>query len=600
MAQPNAQLRSAIDRFSAQSGVTGDQTAQLRGAFAADAGLLTRFNQLASAGQLNGFAIQAPGGPKNSAGTYDLQAGVVTLPAACFQSTGGIPTADLSATLHVQEMAVRFAHTPYKDEAGRQQAVTQGMLDNLQSSINSAPVLSQQIKAAATAHPHPHLQNFAISPPEAGLGGSYHGATKTMSLPASILQSDASGQIDRNNLTFTLGHEIQHGFNYASYVRSAADFDREVSRIAQDSNPVNDYTAAIGSRIQAARENEAKSHIGGWNALLSRQQENGPVTLADMYASSMRSRDFVEYDATTKQFSPKAGLTFNSDLTLSETPANVAAMGRLYFDKFPKGYPGVPVERTSTLGPHREADNINFSGMSAISRAITLDRTYAHPVNGVAPQMHIDMRQLRLDERLIERLGLDINVRPEERQAYYDTSQSPPVLKHFDHTKSGPSLNQHVPLEPGVQPSEAASSGRAVPSSPGHPDHALYSQIAGHVKQHDQTQGRTHAAASERLTASLLALAKDGGLARVDHVVFSAKHAHVAAGENVFVVQGRLDDPANLRVHMKTDDAVRMPVEASFAKVEAINERLVQQVDMAQQPGQVQSEQSKGPTLGGR
>lgn len=86
----------------------------------------------------------------------------------------------------------------------------------------------------------------------------------------------------------------------------------------------------------------------------------------------------------------------------------------------------------------------------------------------------------------------------------------------------------------------AKERGQSVPSSSDHPDHNLYSQIAGHVLEQDRLHGRTWDETSERMTASLLTLAKDNGLTQVDHMVFSVQAERVAAGENVFVVQGRL------------------------------------------------------------
>nr|WP_252255600.1 XVIPCD domain-containing protein [Lysobacter capsici] len=81
-------------------------------------------------------------------------------------------------------------------------------------------------------------------------------------------------------------------------------------------------------------------------------------------------------------------------------------------------------------------------------------------------------------------------------------------------------------------------------------------------------------------------------------MVFSTRNERVAAGENVFVVQGRLDDPAHLRAHMKTDEAVRTPEAASFEKVEAISERMARQMPQAQALGQMPEEAPKGSGMG--
>lgn len=595
MSQANAQLQAAIHRLAAQPGVTADQVAQLQAAINVDPDLLAGLNGVAQAGQLKDFAWPEPGIAPSPIGRYDLATGTVTLPASSFQATGTVPTADLAASLRVQAMSVQFAHGTYQDAAGTQQPISQDMLNNFQQAINDSPVLAQQVKAAATARPEPHIKHLAIASIESGLGGGYDGVSKTLSVPATILQSNANGRFDSDNLTFTIGHEVAHGFAYADYARALTKFDNDVIRIAKDANPINDYTGPIGERIQAARESEAQAQVAGWNALVSKHQQAGS-SLDDLYRSSKRTHDFIEYDVAKGQAVPKQGVVLNNDMTLSETPDNLASVGKYYFDKFPKGHAGVPVDQTATLGPHREADNINYAGRGAISRAITLDRTFAHAVDGVEPQMHINMAQLRLDERLIERLGLAIQVRPEERQPYYDTSQSPAALHHFDHTRSGPSQNQHVPLEPvhEVAPAPAKPSD---PTQPSHPDHRLYGQIRDLVRGQDQQHGRQWDQTSERLSASLLALSKDAGLTRVDHVVFSQKTDQVAAGENVFIVQGRLDDPAHVRAHMKTEEATRTPESASFAKVEALNERAASQA-VAQTQSQAQEDIIRGPSMG--
>lgn len=136
------------------------------------------------------------------------------------------------------------------------------------------------------------------------------------------------------------------------------------------------------------------------------------------------------------------------------------------------------------------------------------------------------------------------------------------------------------------------------PARPGHQDHGLYSQIASHVREQDRQHGRQWDGTSERMTASLLALAKESGLSQVGHVVFSAGTDRAAAGENVFLVQGRLDDPAHVRTHMKTEEAVRTPEAMSFARVEAMNERRAEQGIEPQVSRPMPDETQKPPGIG--
>lgn len=86
--------------------------------------------------------------------------------------------------------------------------------------------------------------------------------------------------------------------------------------------------------------------------------------------------------------------------------------------------------------------------------------------------------------------------------------------------------------------------------------HPLYRQSRQAVAQLEERLGRAYDATSERLTRSLVELALTHGLSGIDHVVLSRRSGAVAAGENVFVIRGRLDDPAHQRVSMRTDDAL--------------------------------------------
>ncbi len=66
------------------------------------------------------------------------------------------------------------------------------------------------------------------------------------------------------------------------------------------------------------------------------------------------------------------------------------------------------------------------------------------------------------------------------------------------------------------------------------------------MEQLDAANGCPFDAASERMTASPLTLAKDNGLTRVDHVLLSEKTKDLPAAQNLFVVQGGPHDSAKL------------------------------------------------------
>jgi hypothetical protein len=463
MSTLNPQLEIALSQFATQPGVTSAQEAQLRAAVASDALLLERLNQDAADGHLKGFALSQSSGKSTLAGTYEKASGVVTLPASSFARTGPAASADLSATLRLQDMSLRFAHSDYDDPASKLcRPITQEMVNNLQSTINGSPVLAQEMKKAVTP-PGPGqeapLQHFA---PLSGTvaGGTYNGDTRTMSLPPTSLLTPFNSV----DMTFVLGHETQHAFNHGTSMAAYRSLDTETRQIAQGNSLAHDYTEPIGKLIQASREDEAGAQIAGWNALLSRQQQITPMAGLDNMLKTKNSRvlDFVEFNESTNSAQARPGLTFNPDTTLSQTPANIAAAGQYYFDKPPKGTPGVTAHQTTGLGFHGDSDYRNYYGAVAVGGAINAERAYAQPVNGHRPNMQIDMSRLGLREDLMERNGITIGKNPGTPQPYNDTSQLPPAPRHFDHTNTPagvPNSHQHVPVIPGAAGSLGANAG---------------------------------------------------------------------------------------------------------------------------------------------
>lgn len=139
-----------------------------------------------------------------------------------------------------------------------------------------------------------------------------------------------------------------------------------------------------------------------------------------------------------------------------------------------------------------------------------------------------------------------------------------------------------VPAEPTIAPSpepaapapdEASAPNLALqdPTQPGHPDHALYQQIREGVEALDAKHGRSFDEVSERMTASLLVLAKDNDLERVDHVLVSNATSEHPAGHTLFVVQGEPINPAHQRAAMPTEIAAQTPVEESLQQFDAVS-----------------------------
>lgn len=163
-----------------------------------------------------------------------------------------------------------------------------------------------------------------------------------------------------------------------------------------------------------------------------------------------------------------------------------------------------------------------------------------------------------------------------------------------------------VPAEPAIAPSpepaapapdEASGPNRTLqdPTQPGHPDHALYQQIREGVEALDAKHGRSFDEFSERMTASLLVLAKDNDLERVDHVLVSNATSEHPAGHTLFVVQGEPSNPAHQRAAMPTELAAQTSVEESLQQFDSVSREahqraLANQMDQQLEDQRVQHE----------
>ncbi len=117
----------------------------------------------------------------------------------------------------------------------------------------------------------------------------------------------------------------------------------------------------------------------------------------------------------------------------------------------------------------------------------------------------------------------------------------------------------------------------ATMDQPSHPDHALYRGGREAVERLEAGLGRAYDANSERLAQSATVLARQNGLERIDHVLLSIDNGRgVRAGESLFVVQGRADDPAHLRAMMRTDEAIARAPEKNEALLAEAREQQAQ------------------------
>ena len=479
------------------------------------------------------------------------------------------------------------------NDFGNEPGVTKPHVDQLKQLLADSPELAGQLNEAVDQK---LVTSFKpLTDPHAG--GSFDPIGHSIQLPLTkLVGPNGVAPPSAGDLTFVLGHELQHSTFSPDAEAARQQFMTEARTIARTTH---DYTSAAEKVIASNREDESRAEIAGWNATLSRVKGGTPQpTLEDIYrAASGRMRDFIDTAAGSQGlvYTLKPNLSLNQDLTMSATPANIEAMGVNYFDK--------PAQDTQ-IGYGGLSDYHNHYGPWVIGTAAIFERHYNKAQQGTPEQpMIFNLQRLGLKEDALERNGIDLgsNTRP---MPYLDSSTQPPTPGLFQHSKNthlhvSPISAQELEQELRARESQSqGTSAQSLPSDPGHADHPLYQQIRGGVQKLDSAHGRQWDASSERMTASLLALAKEEGMSRVDHVVLNNPTPQLAGGEKVFVVQGALDDPAHRRAHMPTVDAVQTPESQSFDRLQAINQTQAQAREQQQALEQSQQAVSQaGPSM---
>jgi len=457
-------------------------------------------------------------------------------------------------------------------EFSNQPGVSEDEVSNLRTSMTNSPALATQVDAAIAAG---HLQHFALLPAGTNAGGTYDGTGKTINLPASILTSSSSPTERRQaELTFVLGHEIQHGFNHAATRNAYTRFETDL-RVAAAGD--HDYTTAIGRLISSNRTDEAEANLAGGNALVGMVKHANPeATLADVYNANVRTQDIIKREpGPPATYMSHADIRLNADLSITASADNIEGMAKHYFDKS---------AHLSQLGHNGTSDYRNYYGAYAVGRASQYEALSPAPDGRV--RMTINMQQLGLQESLLEQNGITLGAGTPAPQPYYDSSTTPPTLHHFDHTAS---THAHVPI--------AAREFAGLPIQahdmplPNAADRALHEQIRYKVAALDAANGRSFDATSERLSASLLVVARENGLDRVDHVVLSRQTAEAAAAQNIFVVKGALDDPAALRASTDTAEAAQRPVAESMQQLHNTHQRAAESAAQEQTQQRTQEQQ---------
>jgi hypothetical protein len=361
---------------------------------------------------------------------------------------------------------------------------------NLRSTIESSPALMQQINTAIEQR---GLEHFAVMLDGQHAGADYDAGKKTINLK----ELDLLNPLKQDNLTYILGHEVQHALNHDRTQHGYEQFDRNIMKILQSGQPIHDYDSARDEILSINRNDEASAHIAGWNALISRIKQASPqATLDDvgkLADSNLKEDNSVNYIKdiidlkevlkphittengititvmvpSTAQATSKDGFTLNPDLSITPNEDNLKAAARHFFDKLPEDV---------QLGYNGNSDYNNYYGAGHISTICRAEM--AHPE--LAGKIMLDMQKEKLSEELLEQNGISLG-KPGARCAYYDIN-SPNTVRYLDDTANShryaPITDRFEPLMP--PPAQAALYD---PREPSHADHALYAILKENIPQ---------------------------------------------------------------------------------------------------------------------
>ncbi|MFZ2751982.1 MAG: XVIPCD domain-containing protein [Lysobacteraceae bacterium] len=269
---------------------------------------------------------------------------------------------------------------------------------NLRALLDQSPDLKERIVDSVAKG---HLEKFELLPKGENAGGSYSPDDKAISLPVDELNKAGKNKASAAELVFVMGHEIQHSFNSTVADKGYSDFTTSVDKMAKGPGP-HDYTAAVKTFIQVNRDDEAGAHIGGFNAISSQVLNDNPKAgLKELYnAHPGRMEDFIDRGGKAPAFTYalKPGLTMEADMTLRDSPENVKAMGKYYFDQPPS---------SAGLGAKGNQDYPNYYGEWAVNvindaeKQALADARKLDP-KAVAPEVQLNLKEIGLDKALMD------------------------------------------------------------------------------------------------------------------------------------------------------------------------------------------------------
>lgn len=367
-----------------------------------------------------------------------------------------------------------------------QPGVTQEQVGRVEAAIVDSPFLANIMALAARQD---SLKGLALSdnPNEAAHYERVSGFIRLR--PETISGSDLDSELQQDYLTVTLGHETAHALR-RSVSRQALDrLSQTVElnlREAVNNESYVDLTAPARRYLNEQRHGESLAELVGLNALADhiRSENDGKFDPEAFARRAVGTTPCV----TVQRNGPSVAKGIDWDehgFQDAKSPRAIEAMASCFYDR-PEG-----------LGRHGDLGYRNYYGGSVIETIAghwqDTDR-HARITGKAAPDVRLNLAELGLDARWIERNGLDLEGRP---FGFIDTSHGQLQLATVRPGRAAANDPQPRADEPAADPPAmpALRADRA-----GHPDHAAFALMRSVVR----ADGRWDDAQADNIAASLL------------------------------------------------------------------------------------------------
>ncbi|QWP78135.1 hypothetical protein J5226_06990 [Lysobacter sp. K5869] len=463
------------------------------------------------------------------------------------------------------------------DEFAGQTGLPPNAANDVEAAIASSPYLTHVMVDAVKQRT---LKHIGITR-EGNEGGHYDRKSGTVFVGINGFTQDLGDAIARiDNIAAILGHETGHALTEKA---RSAEIDRLSSAIeiklteGLGNTSQIDVTADAERYLNFTRNDEALSELISMNSVASRiGSRPGGYNLQQFLERVDASTGCVKRHETTGQ------VELAPDIELSKHGFQLT--GNRFKSPAVEAVAACHYDQGASLGRNGDSNYRNYYGPTVLATIAAVHADIAKDTTQAVPDIHLDLKRLRLDLAQIERNGVNL---PGAAQSFSftDTSDGKLAWKTVNDTSTG--MPEPGPRDVGVEATAARPAFRA--DSPGHPDYPTFERF----HRAAQADGRWSDVEARNLAAAGLAAVKGDVL--VGQYLSGVVVGKGADGATNLIGYASPHGPAGPHHHLavNADVAAQVPAEKSLDRVEQLNQ------EHARQQAHAQTLATDGPSRNG-